>query len=222
MPLHFVLQTAFIKMGMGPIRSAYPVTILSAIGVATGLYVLLRRMGANRISAAPVCIMVFATGSAQYLLFSIRGDLLPVAFTLWGWALCAKGFEPPRGRLKLCLSGLLFALAVMSKITAVYACAVACACLFLNGERRQALRLALATAGATLLLLGVAIWLSEGRIVQYFLRTGTAAADWRYAVRAPMRFLGCLAATLSAARSSVWRGVRFSLAPCAHGDRCRR
>lgn len=184
-PLVFMLQAGLMKLGGGPILTGYLLSLAATLGLMAGVYVLLRRLGVDRLLAGCSSIFILCSESTQLALLSIRGDVLPAALVVWGLVACC-GTET--GTRQLAVAAIFFTLAFSAKVTAVYGMGAAFLFFWLTGRRRQAWMLAaLSTAGFALVAGGMLIG-SHGRVLNVMLQSATAGAPWTSIFHIPQRF----------------------------------
>ena len=170
MPLYFALHAGLIRLFGHPIATGYALSLLSGAALLTGLYALLRTLGVARFESAACAALPLAGASTWSGLVTIRGDLLPVAFGLWGLAALLQGSER---RWSTPVAALCFTLALTSKISAGAGLAAGAITIAAGGEPRRAIRLMLlvavgfsaalvavdlATRGRFLAVLGTCMW----------------------------------------------------------------
>lgn len=159
-PLVFVLQAGLMKLGCGPIVTGHILSLAATLGLMAGVYVLLRRLGVDKLLAGCSSIFILCSESTQLALLTIRGDVLPAALVVWGLVACCS---TTIGTRQLIITAALFTLAFSAKVTAGYGLGAAFLFFWLTGRRRQAWALAgLSAAGFTLVIAGMLI-ASHGR-----------------------------------------------------------
>jgi len=155
------------------------------IGLLSGVFTLLRRIGATRLVAASCAILILAAQPVQQALLSFRGDLLPAAFNIWGVALCAGAAIGTGGAV---LAGVLFALAFGTKLTTVFGAAAAVAFLWSSGQRRAAAIVLSATAGGVILMAAATLGASHGRVVDAWWTAASTGSGFPQFLLAPFAF----------------------------------
>lgn len=161
-PLFFSLQALFIKSGLAPVVAGHVVGLLSGGLLLGGAYVLLRRLSVARPLAAGVTALLLASGIVQHGFATIRGDILPLALNLWGFA---AYLGTRSGRSRLTAAALLFTLAFAAKATAFHGAAALGIWLLAQGRRRDAAALAGLVALGCAAVLAVTEAASAGRFL---------------------------------------------------------
>jgi hypothetical protein len=87
-PLVFVLHAGLMKLGGSPILTGRLLSVASTLALLAGVYVLLRRLGVEKILAACSSLFVLCPESTQLALLAIHGDVLPAALIIWGLVEC--------------------------------------------------------------------------------------------------------------------------------------
>jgi hypothetical protein len=237
-PLHFVIHAGLIKLGLDPIVAGCAIAIASAVALAAGIYVLLRRLDVPNNLAIPASVLPIVTEAGQMGLTMIRGDLLPAALTIWGLACVAKGFAegemsedgrsdsvaeradtPPAHFPSLILPAFLFVLAFSAKSTSVFGPMAACAMLWLGGRKSPAMTLAAMVFVGAGAFIFATNWLSDGRFFAVLKACASADADMNTLLTAPVALLRL---TLKADPSSCWRRRAGRCANCRRFSFSRR
>ena len=141
MPLYFVLIGVLIRLGVAPVAAGYALTFASAGALASGVYVLTRRLAGGVLLSAFAAVAWLAFVPAQHAVATVRGDLLPAALNVWGLALVLRVLQGS-GMRWLAAAAVLFGLAFAAKLTTVFGLAAGVAALALSGRRRHAFALA--------------------------------------------------------------------------------
>jgi hypothetical protein len=162
-PLVFVLQAVLMKLGGDPIVMGHLLSLAATLALMAGVYVLLRRLGVDRLLAFCSSVFVLCSESTQLALLSIRGDVLPAALVIWGLVACCG---PAIGTRQLIVAAVLFTLAFSAKITAAYALGAAFLFFLLSGRRRQAWTLAGLVALGFSTVVAVMLIASHGRALE--------------------------------------------------------
>lgn len=181
-PLPFVLHAGLMKLTGEPMWSGHVVSLLSVFLLMSGVYVLLRRVGARRVLAASAAAFVLAPQIVQDVLLSIKGDGFAAALGIWGVALClpTSGAAPA-----VYAASALFTLAFASKASAVSGLMAAVLGLAAARRWRAAVRLFVATAaGFGVVLLSMYVF-SDGRAFEA-LRAGGGQTTVRDVLLAPL------------------------------------
>ena len=190
MPVFFSLHALLIWFGCAIIPSGMALSLVSGVLLVAAVVALLKRRGVSRLTVllAVAALLSFVRVRAGFT--SIRGDLLPVAFALWGawFFLGARSTDRVAGRRDgaLFAAGLLFALAFLTKITSLFAFAAAVSAALLAAistptSRRRELSDALVTAAGFVLTAAVGLVLtnvlSAGTFLETFRTSATGGAD---------------------------------------------
>ncbi|MFL5421222.1 MAG: hypothetical protein ACJ79Y_10690, partial [Myxococcales bacterium] len=178
-PLHFVLHGLLIRAGLGPLAAGHLVTGIALLALLAGAFLFFRRSDVSPGMAAAGALLLLANAPVDGALVTIRGDLLAAALNVCGLAVALR----PRAALG---AALLFALAILTKQTAVPGLAAAALALFFAGERRRAVKLVVSTALCVSVGLVAVQVASDGRFLQSMLACSTAAATLAKLVRAPI------------------------------------
>jgi len=174
-----------VLLGGHILAAARVLTALSMIGLLSGVFTLLRRLGATSLLAASCALLILPTYPMQEALLSFKGDLLPAAFNIWGVALCAA---PAFGTGAAVAAGALFALAFGTKLTTVFGAAAAVAFLWFSGRPRQAAIVLASTAAGAVILAAGTLAASDGRIVEAWWTATSAGLGPSRLLSAPMAF----------------------------------
>ena len=184
-PLYYLAVAAGITAGLTPIVAGYLTTAVSVGVLLTGIYLLLRRIGVDRALAVAACAVALACQPLQMALLSTRGDALAAGLAMLGLAACVtdlRGWTAP----------LLFALAIATKPTSVYAPAAAIAALWLNGSPADGRRLGWRMIAALAVFLAIFVAASGGRMFGILAATGRGGAGFSTALAAPISALHIL------------------------------
>lgn len=183
-PLHFVLHGGLMRLGLGPLLAGHLIDVGALIAVVAATYAILRRLDVDRAMSVIGAGIVCATPGIQEVLTQVRGDILASALSAWGLYL-GLAHEGRRGRLLA--AGALFGLAFATKMTTVFgAVAVGGAFLLAREPRRFALVVAGAVA-STVIVLGAAMALSQGRFPGIMFETMALGVSDGSLLRAPAR-----------------------------------
>jgi hypothetical protein len=189
MPLSFVLHAGLARVTGEYLVSGKLIAYDLALILFVQMLVLLRWMGCGRGAALALTSVVLLTPAGFLACTTIRGDLLPVVLQLGALMVVRKSLTPRSAAL----AGALCALALLSKITAVWAgLAIACSCLP-AGRRRAGAVFAttwLGSAAAAVLLCNLA---SSGRMFANFAALAAPGSDAHGLLRAPLIFLAQVA-----------------------------
>lgn len=162
-PLVFVLEAGLMKVGGGPIVMGHLLSLAATLALMAGIYVLLRKLGVDRLLAFCSSVFVLCSESTQLALLSIRGDVLPAALVIWGFVACCA---VDIGTRQLIFAAVLFTLAFSAKITAAYALGAAFMFFLLSGRRRQAWTLARLGALGFSMVIAAMLIASHGRALE--------------------------------------------------------
>jgi hypothetical protein len=187
MPLYFSLHAGLIQLFGHPIATGYALSLLSGAALLTGLYALLRTLGVARFESVACAALPLAGASAWSGLVTIRGDLLPVAFSLWGLVALLQGADR---RWSTPVAALCFTLALGSKLSAGAGLAAGAMALFAGGERRRAIRLVLLVAlGFAAAVVAVDL-ITRGRFLTVLATCAWGGGRWGGLVMAPIKLVG--------------------------------
>jgi hypothetical protein len=148
MPIPTALHAALARWTDEYLVSGKVVGYVSAALLVGLVYVVLRRIGLDRLASAAISSSILATVPGFFVARSIQGDALPVVFQLAA-VLTVTGVTPSTSRRPVVIAAVLCTLGVLSKLTAVWA-PLAIAVWLLVRARRHLVWF----AGAFLLLLG--------------------------------------------------------------------
>ncbi|HUZ47843.1 MAG TPA: hypothetical protein VMW54_14500 [Terriglobia bacterium] len=219
-PLFFVLHAALMKLGGGAILTGRLLSVASTLALLAGVYALLRRLGVERMLAGCSSLFVLCSESTQLALLAIRGDALPAALVVWGFAACCG---PAVGLRQLAIAAVLFTLAFSAKVTAAYALGAASLYFLFSGRRRQAWTLAaFGAAGCAIVILAMLV-LSNGRAYEVIKACATGGMGLASILHIPQHFAlvtdgedlsGFPFLILAAAALVAWPGrIRSEIAP---------
>ena len=189
MPLSFVAHA-----GMARLTGEYLVSgKLLAYGLVlilfAELFVLLRGLGCGRGTALALISLVPLTPAGFLACTTIRGDLLAVVLQLGALLIIRKS----AGTNAAVLAGSVCALAMLCKVTAVWA-GLAIACSFLPvSRRRRGIVFALSWASSFVLAVWACNTLSGGRMAENFAVFALPGADNHRLFQAPFFFLAKVA-----------------------------
>jgi hypothetical protein len=186
-PVFFSLQALLIKSGLAPIVAGHVIGLLSGGLLLGGAYVLLRRLSVSRSLAAGVTALLLASGIMQHGFATIRGDILPLALNLWGFA-AYLGARNERSRVAV--PALLFTLAFAAKATAFHGVAAMCLWLLVQGRRRDAAAIAGLAAVGCSAVLAVTQVASAGRFLAIMRACAAGGATVGSVLDAPRLMVG--------------------------------
>jgi len=186
-PLHVLLHAAFMRLWGHPVLSGHLVSFFSLAGLIYGLYRLLGKLGVRKEYALPLAFAVLSSASLRLALLSIRSDLLPAAFNIWGLVFFMEASDKDAGKRSLPLASLCFILAFLSKITTVFGFAAALLTCVLSGRRKAAWELWWTTVFGMALTLALTQWASDGRFLKVLQACWSSGAGWSDVLWAPGR-----------------------------------
>lgn len=188
LPLFFVLHGALIKAGFAPLAAGVWLTLGSAAAVIVALYAVMRRLGVRPAIALPAGLLMLGTVTFQMLLLTVRGDFLASALSLAGVA-AALDWRKSGGNGWPVTAAALFAAAFLTKITTIFGLGAVVVCLASRREWQAAARLSGVSVLAMLAGVGLAIWASEGRLVESFRAVASGDTNRGFFLSAPRRLL---------------------------------
>ena len=183
-PLYFCLHALLLKLGLPILPSAYLLCAASVLLLLLGTFRLLRELGAELWLAACGALTLPAAGSVQMALSTPQADALAATLNVWGLAAIAR---PPHSRRQVLLAALLFTLAWSAKLTTVFGLVAAFVWLLARGHKRVAWLLAAATFCGYVVVAGMMIVASHGRVVDIFRACASGGADWKFILSGPLR-----------------------------------
>lgn len=186
MPLHFALHGLFIDLTGSPAGAGAILTVLSAIGLLSGVYTYLRALDTAPRWAAIGGILSLASIASVLAITTIRGDLLPAALNVWGLALLARQLNAEK--IRVVVPALFFVLAFSAKETTLFGLAAGVTTLALYGHRKPAVRLAAFGATGFVVVAIIAIAASHGRIIESMRVCGSGGAGPADLLKAPLKF----------------------------------
>ena len=132
-PGHILAQCALMRLGVPAVAAGHLLAVAAAAALWAGLYRLLRLAGTARAAAVGFPLLLLTSPATREAIASIRPDLIPAALNVWGLAAAVTALRSGRARRRLwALAVLLFAAALVFKITACYAAVTAAALLALR------------------------------------------------------------------------------------------
>jgi hypothetical protein len=206
-PLNIALWSALIRGGLSPAAGGHLLTLIGAVALAGGVFLLTRRSGASALRALGAAGLALGTVPAQWGVSITRGDLLPAGFAVIGLATC---LPDRRGTRRLPLAALTLGLAILAKPTSLAAAAGAVFALAMSADRRAAVRLALGIAAVATLGAAGAWLASAGRWWESFAACATGGrARLLYAPVNLLRFAAPVDLSLvGLALSVLWAAPR--------------
>jgi hypothetical protein len=184
-PLHFVAHGTLIRLGLSPALAGHAVTLFALAALLLAAFLLFRGLAVpNEVAIAGVLVLL-ANQPLQGAIVNVRGDLLAAALNVSGLALAVSA-RRVRGVLLACIP---FALAILTKETAVFGLLAASAALALRGLRRQGLAVLALTSALVLIGILATQHLSEGRFLDNLRAVSSGGATLKTLAFAPARML---------------------------------
>jgi hypothetical protein len=166
-PLYFLLQAGAAELSDEYIVSGKLLAYATALAVLGLLFFLLRRVGCSRLVSAALVSGLLVSQAGLFAVTAIRGDMLPLLLQLGAVGLVAHSVS----RRSLVYAGVLCALAITAKITAVWAPAALVLWLVVR-ERRRLPAFAVSFAVSLVALLGAFELASRGRMSETLIAVG--------------------------------------------------
>ncbi|HMB68874.1 MAG TPA: hypothetical protein VKU85_06165, partial [bacterium] len=172
--------------GLGYIQAAWWINVASLAAIVLAVRNILRAEGTDARVAGVFAVLSVCSVGAMMTLRAFRGDILPVALSVWGVHLAMRAAAGRDRPAVAAAAALLFVAAVTAKSTAVFWPLAVFVSYVLNRRMRLAFVLA-GTAGAALVvvLLGIQ-WASDGRFFSVLASTSAAGGSLRRAVQGPL------------------------------------
>lgn len=190
-PLHFVLHSLGVTVLGDPIQSGFILTGISAILTFSGFFYLLRSFGVQRALCFFFTILLLATSSIQYAITTIRGDLLPVGFSLWGLYFF-KSSQNDHQFKRISLSAFCCGLAFLTKVTSLGGfIAISCVLIF-NKKIKNSISFLMMFLGMILISVGFVQFFSHGNFFQTFTSVAPMGTQLSLVLRAPISLLRSL------------------------------
>ena len=189
MPLPFVLHAGLARATGEYLVSGKTLTYLLSSLLFAQLYVLLRGLKCGRGSALALTALVPLTPAGFLACTTIRGDLLPVVLQLAALGLALRKHRPRN----TVAAGLLCALAVFAKVTAVWAGAAILVAHLVAGRRRGGALFLSTWIGTLAALLYLCNLASSGRMLASFAALAVPGSDAHSLAKAPFIFLAQVA-----------------------------
>jgi hypothetical protein len=194
-PLQPVVLAGMMRMGMPVIEGGFLLTLICMGVVIAGEYVLMRRLGAEMLTAAIMAAFTLAASCFRMGIAKIHGDPLALALDLWGLIAVASLTKSDlrwRGWLILA-AAVCFVLSFATKLTSVFGIAASLSWLLLRGRRRDGIPLVLAWGIGVIAVIAVTQAISHGRAIPMFRATATGGGGLRNLIEGPSRFFARLA-----------------------------
>jgi hypothetical protein len=218
-PLVFILLAGLMGVARDPRLAGYALSLLSGILLLSGVYALMRSLGARRVVAASCAILVLAPQAGQRILLDVRGDSLPAALVVWSLTLCAA---MPDRWAALAGAAALVTLAFSAKVTSLYAAGTIFLFLLLSGRKSRAIPFLMFVALGVGTVCAAVFLASHGRVYEVMKASAAGGGSWADLIQAPERmaiFMGYDLAilpffVLATAAVFAWPGKAFQeLAP---------
>jgi hypothetical protein len=177
-PLHPLIQGGLMKLGIDALVSGYLIGIASAALLAAGTFVLMRRLGAAPADALLMCCLLLCAHCLAVGVAGIRGDLLAAGLDICGVAAVAGS--------AISIAGILFVLALATKVTCIFGIVASLIWLSCTGRRRAAIQLALIWLAGAAAIAGMTQWASQGRAVGIFLACADGGGQMMTLLLAPL------------------------------------
>jgi hypothetical protein len=180
-----MLHAGVLAVNGDPMRSGQIVAAFSVSLLVLGVYLVVRAMGGVQRLAACSAASVLACQPIQHALLSIRGDALPAALNMLGFALCVRPTAGPRHSQ---FAAVLFVLAFASKPTALWGVIAATAWFACSSRPKLATRLLSTTTLGIVGLVATLHWATEGRAFDALQSSATSAVGLSDLLMAPPKF----------------------------------
>jgi hypothetical protein len=182
-PLYFSLHAVLLKLGLPVLPSAYLISGVAVLLLLLGTFRLLRRLGTERWLAVCSAGAILAAASAQMALTNPHGDGLASALNVCALAVLVR---PKLGHRQVVLASILFTLAWSAKANVVFGFVAAFVWLLACGARRTAGELAAMTGCGCVLVAGVMMVASQGRVWEVFKACASGGANHTIVMLAPI------------------------------------
>jgi len=121
MPVFFCLHAVLIRLGVPAIPGGIALSLASGAALLWAVAALLRLRGASALTTLLAIAVLLSLERFREGFTSVRGDVLPVAFAIWGVYAFLRSSSTGRTHVAgLALSGFLFSLAFLTKITSLF------------------------------------------------------------------------------------------------------
>ena len=182
MPLFAVLLGWLIQVTGMPLASGYLLSVASSLLLLVCVFALLRILGLSTSLAFVLSALLSAARCIQLGFEGIRGDTLPLVFTILGLVIYLR-----QARYGAISAAILFSLAFATKLTAVSGPAALFCWLLFQKRPQAALQVALLTAAGYAAVLAILYLSTSGYFFEIFRMCSVeSGADWL--ARAPVRF----------------------------------
>jgi hypothetical protein len=214
MPLSFVPQAALARLTGELIFSGKAWSLALSAILSLQLFWIVRGFGCGRGASLALASLPFLTNAGVLAATTIRGDLFPVVLQLAALQVARVGASPGR----LAVAGLLCTLAILTKITAVWAPLVIAGALLIR-DRRAAVVFLSIWLGTLAAALGGLHFATAGRMLDNFRAVSVGGVQLASALRAPVAMFARLGqgggaealliplATVSCAPAFLWKRV---------------
>lgn len=182
-PLYFTLNALLLKLGVPVLLAAYLLSFAAMLALLAGTFCLLIRIGVRRGLAAAAIGTLVASVSAQLAVVCPSADGLASALNVWGAVLL---ISPNLTSRRVLLGAFLFILGWAAKLTACFGLIAAVAWLLMTGARRRAVQLGVATVTGYLLVVGIMLIGSQGRVLRIFAACALGGTGWKRFLNAPL------------------------------------
>lgn len=170
-PVIVVIYAGLLRLGLDPFTSGFILGLAATASVVSGLFLLMRQLRTPPAVAAPLAVFALAAACIRLNILGIRGDILPLGLTLWGFIFIVRFdhlSKTPGRHWGLLIAAALFSLAAATKITSVYGIATAALWLLIRGQFRPAVLLSVAWGILMLIFVLATQWASGGRAIAIF------------------------------------------------------
>jgi hypothetical protein len=184
MPGHFVLHAVLARLTGEYLLSGKLIAYAATLALLVQLFVILRSVGCRRSVAFALLGLVVTSNPGLLACTTIRGDLLPVVLQLAALMLVAGGQTPRRAAI----AGLCCTLAILTKLSAVWAPA-AIVVWYLLRDRRCCLIFVACCLGTLVASLGLLHVATSGRMLENFRAVSSSEVGVRGVLLAPLLVL---------------------------------
>ena len=173
-PLFFSLHALMIKLCGMPILSGHIVSLFSGALLFIGCFFLLRQMEVKPILAVGLISLLLSGASIQWGLSTIRGDILPLALNIVGFAFFSSKYPM---KYRMYFTSACFVLAFSAKLTAINGIVSLFFWLILNRRKKEAWELLLFTFIGCIVFLGILYFGTSSRIISIFKICSSGGTD---------------------------------------------
>lgn len=182
-PFFYLTVAAGIAAGLSPIASGYLVATASVCLLLGAVIIFLRRRGRDPALALAAAAALLACQPAQMAVLATRGDALAAGLAILGLALSIGSSRSSSGHWA---APVLFALAVATKPTSLYAPIAAVIALMQQSQAGESRRLAIRTIACIMVVLAALMLASGGRMFGVLLDSSSGGAGLDTLLAAPM------------------------------------